>query len=114
MGSTEIRPVTIIGAGAAGLATAIFAAEALPSEQRSAITLLEGAKRVGAKILVSGGGRCNVTHVAVHPEDYHGSLPVVIVLVDNHFYGVPSSYLRRRIFSGCEECEEEEHGDSYR
>jgi hypothetical protein len=36
-----------------------------------------------------------------------GALPVVIVLVDRRFYGLPSSYLRRRIFDGCEECTKE-------
>ena len=77
MSAPETRPVVIVGAGAAGLATAIFAAEAIPAEERGSITLLEGARRIGAKILVSGGGRCNVTHVAVGPEDYHGSRPVV-------------------------------------
>ena len=37
------------------------------------VLVLDGAKRVGAKILVSGGGRCNVTHDVVTPEDYAGS-----------------------------------------
>lgn len=37
------------------------------------ITLLDGAKKIGAKILVAGGGRCNVTHHRVLPNDYAGS-----------------------------------------
>ncbi len=37
------------------------------------VLLLEGAKRIGAKILISGGGRCNVTHDAVHARDYNGN-----------------------------------------
>ncbi len=61
--------VTIIGAGAAGLATAIFAARQNPD---LSITLLDGAKKIGAKILVSGGGRCNVTNETVRPEDFSG------------------------------------------
>ncbi len=61
--------VAIVGAGAAGLATAIFAARAKPSLR---IALLDGAKRPGTKILVSGGGRCNVTNVRVTPEDFRG------------------------------------------
>lgn len=65
--------IAIIGAGAAGLATAIFAAER--SEAR--IVLLDGAKRIGAKILVAGGGRCNVTHEVVTHEDYNGPRNVV-------------------------------------
>lgn len=57
----------VIGAGAAGLATAIFLARRAP---RARVALLEGAPRPGAKILVSGGGRCNVTHRAVGPADF--------------------------------------------
>ena len=60
--------ITIVGAGAAGLAAAIFAAEANP---RLRIMLLDGAKTIGAKILVSGGGRCNVTNKNVRPADFH-------------------------------------------
>jgi predicted Rossmann fold flavoprotein len=66
-----------VGAGAAGLAAAIFAAEAFhctSSDRRAArIVLLESARSVGAKILISGGGRCNVTHYEVHPDDFNGS-----------------------------------------
>lgn len=66
--------IVIIGAGAAGLATAIFA-----TEQRKGVTvhLLDGAKSVGAKILVSGGGRCNVTHRIITPEDFHGNRHII-------------------------------------
>jgi predicted Rossmann fold flavoprotein len=67
--------VAIIGGGAAGLATAIFAAEAAPAGHR--IVVLDGAARLGAKILVSGGGRCNVTHREVHPHDFNGSRNIV-------------------------------------
>ncbi len=59
----------IIGAGAAGLATAIFAARPNPHAN---VTILDGAKKIGAKILVSGGGRCNVTNASVTPNDFYG------------------------------------------
>lgn len=62
--------VAIVGAGAAGLATAIFAARRNPSHS---IVLIEGARRPGAKILVSGGGRCNVTNSAVTSADFWGT-----------------------------------------
>ncbi len=67
--------IAIIGGGAAGLATAIFAAQSANKSRR--ILLLDGAKTLGAKILVSGGGRCNVTHDAVIPEDFNGSRTVI-------------------------------------
>ncbi|MCA9310558.1 MAG: NAD(P)/FAD-dependent oxidoreductase [Phycisphaerales bacterium] len=62
--------VAIIGAGAAGLMCAIQLARRHPDLR---VVLLDGARRPGAKILVAGGGRCNVTHHAVSPDDYSGS-----------------------------------------
>jgi predicted Rossmann fold flavoprotein len=67
--------VAIIGAGAAGLATAIFALE---HEPRLEIALLDGARRPGAKILVSGGSRCNVTNSVVTEADFSGGRPSII------------------------------------
>ncbi len=65
--------VAIVGGGAAGLATAIFAARhAAEADLPLRIAILDGAKKLGAKILVSGGGRCNVTNVRVTPDDFHG------------------------------------------
>ena len=37
------------------------------------VVLLDGAPRLGAKILAAGGGRCNVTHFEVKPEDFCGT-----------------------------------------
>ncbi len=71
----EPADVAIVGAGAAGLATAIFAARRNPGRR---IVLLDGAAKPGAKILVSGGGRCNVTNVAVSERDYWGGNPNVV------------------------------------
>ncbi|MEC4674885.1 MAG: NAD(P)/FAD-dependent oxidoreductase [Nitrospirota bacterium] len=66
--------IAIIGAGAAGLAAAIFAAETNPTLN---IVILDGAKTIGAKILVSGGGRCNVTNAQVTPSDFHAPKRIV-------------------------------------
>jgi hypothetical protein len=33
-----------------------------------------------------------------------GSLPFTLIFIDKRFFGIPSSYLRRRIFEGCDEC----------
>jgi hypothetical protein len=68
--------VAIVGGGAAGLAAAIFAAETAGAGQRR-IVVLDGARALGAKILVSGGGRCNVTHRKVLPQDFNGSQNIV-------------------------------------
>ena len=77
----EPRPLVVVGAGAAGLMTAIFAARA----GLRGVVALDGARTLGAKILVAGGGRCNVTHHAVHERDYAGSTPASIRRVLSRF-----------------------------
>jgi predicted Rossmann fold flavoprotein len=56
----------VIGAGAAGLMAAIFAAAAA----RTPVILLERTKEGGRKILISGGGRCNVLPSSLSPTDF--------------------------------------------
>jgi predicted Rossmann fold flavoprotein len=57
--------VIILGAGAAGLMCAITAA----ARGRS-VLVLEKSNKVGKKILMSGGGRCNFTNLYVEPENF--------------------------------------------
>jgi len=66
--------VVVVGGGAAGLAAGIFAAESAPRPacRPLSVMVLDGARRIGAKILVSGGGRCNVTNESVSEEDFNG------------------------------------------
>jgi predicted Rossmann fold flavoprotein len=59
-------PVVVVGAGAAGLMAAIAAASA----GRRPVVLLERTPDGGRKILVSGGGRCNVLPEAAAPERF--------------------------------------------
>jgi predicted Rossmann fold flavoprotein len=66
----EQADIVIIGAGAAGLMAAIWAGRTFPNRS---VTVLDSAKKLGAKILVSGGGRCNVTHDEVDEMAYAGS-----------------------------------------
>jgi predicted Rossmann fold flavoprotein len=74
----DVATVTVVGAGAAGLTGAIVAAATLADKGHSGpVLLLDGAKRIGAKILVSGGGRCNVTHEVVTPRDFFGNRNIV-------------------------------------
>src|SRR5947207_6504162 len=69
-----ICDLAIIGAGAAGLAAGIFAAETAHAQHRKLhVVALDGAKKIGAKILISGGGRCNVTHDVVRASDFNGN-----------------------------------------
>src|SRR5258706_8946183 len=67
------RHVLIAGAGAAGLTAAITAARA-----GARVTLLNAHPRVGLKILMSGGTRCNVTHASVSERDFQGGSPNVV------------------------------------
>jgi predicted Rossmann fold flavoprotein len=60
--------VAIVGGGAAGLFAAIFAARS-----GARVVVFERAPKIGAKILISGGGRCNVTHEHVAASDFNGS-----------------------------------------
>jgi predicted flavoprotein YhiN len=61
------REVVVVGAGAAGLTAALRAAEA-----GARVTLLNAHPRIGLKILMSGGTRCNVTHEQVNERDFNG------------------------------------------
>ena len=56
--------MVVIGGGAAGFFGAIACAEANPQAQ---IALLEAGSQVLAKVRISGGGRCNVTHACFDP-----------------------------------------------
>src|SRR5260370_33919659 len=62
--------VGIIGAGAAGLMCAITA-----GRRGRSVLLLDRAEQAGAKILISGGGRCNFTNLEVTPDRFLSSNP---------------------------------------
>lgn len=62
--------VVILGAGAAGLMCAIEAAK----RQRQ-VLILDHANKVGKKILMSGGGRCNFTNYYIEPEKFLSNNP---------------------------------------
>ena len=62
--------VIIIGAGAAGLMCAIEA-----GKRGRSVLLLEKADKVGKKILISGGGRCNFTNMYTEPDNFISQNP---------------------------------------
>lgn len=64
------RDVVIIGGGAAGLMCAMEA-----GKRGRSVTVLEHAERLGKKILISGGGRCNFTNINATPENYLSDNP---------------------------------------
>src|SRR5258706_2519108 len=60
----------ILGAGAAGLFCAIEA-----GKRGRRVAVLERAARIGKKILISGGGRCNFTNLHCQPENFISANP---------------------------------------
>ena len=78
--------ILVVGAGAAGLFAATWAGRtAAAAGQSLSIVAVDGAKKIGAKILVSGGGRCNITHHAVSETDFAGGTPPAIRKVIRRF-----------------------------
>jgi predicted Rossmann fold flavoprotein len=66
------RRILIAGGGAAGFFAAIACAEADPSAE---VTIHEATTHPLAKVRVSGGGRCNVTHACFDPDELTQRFP---------------------------------------
>src|SRR3990167_6485816 len=87
--------IAVVGAGAAGLMSAIWAGRSAAGPDRAKdasvlksigfegrstqakqapldVLLFDTRQKIGAKILMSGGTRCNVTNREVKPSDFHG------------------------------------------
>ncbi|SDU11045.1 hypothetical protein SAMN05444156_2014 [Verrucomicrobium sp. GAS474] len=62
--------VVVLGGGAAGLMCAITA-----GQRGRRVVVLEGNERIGKKILISGGGRCNFTNTGAGPGNYLSGNP---------------------------------------
>jgi hypothetical protein len=67
---TQKFDAIVLGAGAAGLMCAIEA-----GKRGRRVVVLERADRVGKKILISGGGRCNFTNLHCQPENFLSANP---------------------------------------
>lgn len=62
--------VLVIGGGAAGLMCALTA-----GQRGRRVLILEGSNRIGKKILMSGGGRCNFTNLHCEPANFLSANP---------------------------------------
>lgn len=62
--------VTVIGAGASGMAAALSARQAGHD-----VTLLERQERAGRKLMATGNGRCNLSNMNADKGGYHGEEP---------------------------------------
>ncbi|WP_443026822.1 NAD(P)/FAD-dependent oxidoreductase [Sphingomonas sp. LT1P40] len=70
MNVTSKYDAIILGAGAAGLMCA-----AIAGQRGRRVLLIDHAERVGKKILISGGGRCNFTNIHTAPDRYISANP---------------------------------------
>ena len=91
MNHLAVHPIVIIGAGAAGLMAALWAAGG-----PHPVLLLEGGEHPGKKILISGGGRCNVLPSRAAPEDFvtDGSRNTLAKILRGVAAGGRSAFLR--------------------
>jgi len=67
---TQQFDAVVLGGGAAGLMCALEA-----GKRGRRVAVLERAERVGKKILISGGGRCNFTNIHCRPENFISANP---------------------------------------
>ena len=72
--------VIVIGAGAAGLMCAIESAK-----RNKKVLVLDHAKKIGEKIRISGGGRCNFTNLNTQPSKFISENPKFIISALNQY-----------------------------
>ena len=72
--------VITIGAGAAGLMSAIEA-----GKRGRKVLLVDHAKKIGEKIRISGGGRCNFTNINTHPTKFISNNPKFVISALNQY-----------------------------
>lgn len=66
----------VVGAGASGLAAAIFLKRRFPSENKG-VVVLERQKKCGKKLLATGSGRCNLSNRNINRSAYHGDSELI-------------------------------------
>ena len=71
---TKKYDVIIVGAGAAGMMSAIEA-----GKRGRKVLLIDHAKKIGEKIRISGGGRCNFTNINTHPSKFISNNPKFVI-----------------------------------
>jgi len=71
---TEKYDVIIVGAGAAGMMSAIES-----GKRGRKVLLVDHAKKIGEKIRISGGGRCNFTNIHTHPSKFISNNPKFVI-----------------------------------
>ena len=78
--NTEAYDVIIVGAGAAGMMSAIEA-----SKRGRKVLLVDHSKKIGEKIRISGGGRCNFTNIHTKPNKFISQNPKFVISALNQY-----------------------------
>ncbi|WP_415299564.1 NAD(P)/FAD-dependent oxidoreductase [Candidatus Pelagibacter sp. Uisw_134_02] len=76
----EKYDVIVVGAGAAGMMSAIEA-----GKRGRKVLLVDHSKKIGEKIRISGGGRCNFTNTHTHPSKFISSNPKFVISALNQY-----------------------------
>jgi len=77
---TKKYDVIIVGAGAAGMMSAIEA-----GKRGRKVLLVDHAKKIGEKIRISGGGRCNFTNINTNPSKFISKNPKFVISALNQY-----------------------------
>lgn len=86
----NVKPILVIGGGAAGILAAWKAAlEGAP------VILLERNPKLGIKILISGGGKCNITHAGTVDDLLSAFLPGEARFLKPSFHTFPGTEILR-------------------
>jgi predicted Rossmann fold flavoprotein len=63
---------------------------------RGDVALIDSNNRVGVKLEISGGGKCNITNTQLCEENYYGNKPFVKAILDHFDHHDLIAYLRQR------------------
>ena len=78
--NTKAYDVIIVGAGAAGMMSAIEA-----GKRGRKVLLVDHSKKIGEKIRISGGGRCNFTNIHTKPNKFISQNPKFVISALNQY-----------------------------
>lgn len=104
--------IAVVGGGAAGLMAAVTAAHQCKAQKLSkpaTIVVLEGAARVGKKLLATGNGRCNLTNTHMDISHYYGDSCLIKPILEQY---TPQSVMDSFLSLGLL-CREEDEGRVY-
>ena len=102
--------IVIVGGGAAGLMAAVTAArECKRMQKQVTVAVLEGAARIGKKLLATGNGRCNLTNTHMDFSHYYGDSRLLEPILKRY---TPTDIMETFLSFGLL-CKEEDEGRVY-